>query len=32
MMEISNKTNLMEQRAYEYSLQKVEETNLQRYS
>lgn len=30
MLEISNKTNLLEQRSYKYSLQDVEEPNLQR--
>ena len=30
MLEISNKTNLLEQKSYKYSLQDVEEPNLQR--
>ena len=30
MLEISNKTNLLEQKSYKYSLQDVAEPNLQR--
>ena len=30
MLEISNKTNLLEQKSYKYSLQDVKEPNLQR--